>query len=77
MVYLLILPFLLFFIILILQQKQSTINQWRHVFWVSFIILITTAFIYVMYGVADKQPWNEKAANKRNKEVDDELGKVA
>lgn len=34
-------------------------NEWRVVFWVTFVIFVVTTIIYCLWASGDLQPWNE------------------
>ncbi|KAL1452529.1 hypothetical protein WDU94_006752 [Cyamophila willieti] len=42
-----------------LMVPDSTMTQWRLVFWVTFFILAITNLFYLVFGSADIQPWND------------------
>lgn len=44
---------------------QSTLDQWRLVFWTTFVIGIVRTTIYVIWASADVQPWNEPETTKQ------------
>lgn len=35
-------------------------EEWRYVFWLSAFIMTSTCLVFLQYGSADMQPWNEK-----------------
>lgn len=39
-------------------------EEWRNVFWLSAIILMSTNLVFLQFGSGDVQPWNEKAKRK-------------
>ncbi|XP_055326564.1 putative inorganic phosphate cotransporter [Sitodiplosis mosellana] len=41
-----------------LMAPQSTLEQWRFVFWITFGVSIVRIIIFVMWGSAEIQPWN-------------------
>jgi len=54
---------------------DSTLEQWRLVFWVSFGISMTRTFIYTIWASAEVQPWNEPKkspeSNNLTENIDD------
>lgn len=40
-------------------SAQSTMEEWRDVFWLSAAILIATNLLFLQYGSGDVQPWNQ------------------
>lgn len=52
---------------------NRTVNEWRNVFYISCGFLVLTNIIYVIWGSADKQPWDDpdykKKKEYREKEV--------
>lgn len=38
--------------------RQSTLEQWRFVFWITFVISMVRITIFVLFGSAEVQPWN-------------------
>lgn len=40
-------------------SAQSTMEEWRDVFWLSSAILIATNLLFLQYGSGDVQPWNQ------------------
>lgn len=66
----------MFFIFLInhtIFYLQSTIYQWRIVFWMVFGILLSTGIFYLTFADGKIQSWNDpKSAKKRNdSEIED------
>lgn len=55
--------------------KQRTLREWRVVFWIMFAILFLSNCIFVWYGSADIQPWNE--LKKKNSSEEKEKHKHA
>lgn len=45
--------------IVIIFDLQSSIEEWRTVFWISFGIFIVTTVIYSIWASGEIQPWNE------------------
>ncbi|XP_046752732.1 sialin [Diprion similis] len=56
----------------ILTNNNQTIDQWRLVFLITVAIMFSTGALYILFGVAELQPWN----NTRNEEVGEELQKL-
>lgn len=46
-------------LIYILFNLQSSLEEWRNVFWISFAIFIITTVIYSIWASGEVQPWNE------------------
>ncbi|XP_065213583.1 putative inorganic phosphate cotransporter isoform X2 [Planococcus citri] len=42
-----------------LLTPNRTVKEWRVVFWIMVVILISTNIVYVMFGSGDQQDWNE------------------
>lgn len=42
---------------------DSTMEQWRIVFWLSFVVLVFTSVVFLMFGSGDKQDWNDPDPN--------------
>lgn len=38
---------------------QSSLNEWRLVFWISFVVFIVTTLMYSLWASGEVQPWNE------------------
>lgn len=60
----------------LIVQNESSIDEWRRVFWVSCVIAICTYSMFQFYGTADIQMWNYRQ-NKitSNAEESDKLKK--
>ncbi|XP_046481434.2 sialin isoform X3 [Neodiprion pinetum] len=56
----------------ILTNDNQTINQWRMVFLITVAIMFSTGALYILFGVAELQPWN----NIPNEEVGEELHRL-
>lgn len=50
---------------------QSSLEEWRIVFWISFGIFIVTTVIYSIWASGEVQPWNEPRDGKSS-----EIGNV-
>lgn len=37
---------------------QSSLSEWRAVFWISFAIFVSTTVVYVLWASGEVQPWN-------------------
>lgn len=37
---------------------QATMNEWRIVFWLGFVILVVSSIIFAIWGTADVQPYD-------------------
>ncbi|XP_025207799.1 putative inorganic phosphate cotransporter [Melanaphis sacchari] len=48
---------------------NSSMEEWRDVFWLSAAILIATNLLFLQYGSGNVQPWNEKT-NRQYKSSD-------
>ncbi|XP_058793650.1 sialin-like [Phymastichus coffea] len=46
---------------------NQTISEWRIVFWIVFALFITSNFVYLIYGSADVQEWNNP--NFKNQKI--------
>nr|XP_018897001.1 PREDICTED: putative inorganic phosphate cotransporter isoform X2 [Bemisia tabaci] len=46
------------YIVGILTPNRS-LKEWRVVFWIMFVILTLTNFVYIFYGTGEVQPWND------------------
>jgi hypothetical protein len=46
--------------------KQRTVTQWRNVFYISCGFLVVTNLIYIIWGSAHKQPWDDPMYKKKN-----------
>lgn len=44
-----------------IMVPNSTMEEWRDVFWLSAAILIATNLVFLQFGSGDVQPWNEQA----------------
>lgn len=49
--------------------SESTLEQWRSVFWVAFAILTVTSVIFIIWGSGDKQDWNDPDPNDRSTQI--------
>ncbi|XP_070490732.1 putative inorganic phosphate cotransporter [Chironomus tepperi] len=49
---------------------NRTILEWRNVFYISCGFLVVTNIIYVIWGSADKQPWDDPQYKKTKKDVE-------
>lgn len=38
---------------------NSTLLEWRLVFWISFSVIILTNIVYIIFGSGEVQPWND------------------
>lgn len=52
---------------------QSTLLEWRLVFWIAVLVLCATNIVYVIMGSAEVQPWNDPSNSLQKK--DQEGGK--
>jgi hypothetical protein len=52
--------------------EQSTILQWREVFWIVFGVFIVTNLLFIFMGSGELQPWNNPLTMKQGA---DEAGK--
>lgn len=41
-----------------LMTPDSSLEQWRLVFWITLAVSIGRAIIFIVWGTADVQPWN-------------------
>ncbi|XP_030754260.1 putative inorganic phosphate cotransporter isoform X1 [Sitophilus oryzae] len=41
--------------------EEHTITEWRIVFWISFVIFITSSIVYMFYGSGEEQWWNDSS----------------
>ena len=41
------------------MAPQSTLEQWRFVFWITFGVSIVRIIVFVIWGSAVVQPWND------------------
>lgn len=44
--------------IFLVSLLQSSLEEWRYVFWISFVIFIVTTVIYSIWASGETQPWN-------------------
>ncbi|KAJ6639863.1 Vesicular glutamate transporter 2.2, partial [Pseudolycoriella hygida] len=53
---------------------NATLEEWRMVFWISFIIFTVTSAIYCIWASAEQQEWNDlgKTKTETNVKVADE-----
>lgn len=42
-----------------LFQLQSSLTEWRIVFWVTFAIFVVTTIVYSIWASGEVQPWND------------------
>lgn len=60
---------------------QSTLEQWRVVYWLTVIISTTRVLVYLIWGSAEVQLWNDprkknlSPEDERSKAVDNEVNK--
>lgn len=47
---------------------QHSLEQWRTVFWIAFGVFMVTNVIYVIFGSADEQAWNDPTGTKLDAE---------
>lgn len=40
---------------------DSTVGQWRIVFWIAFVIFNVTNIVYIIWASGEVQPWNDGA----------------
>lgn len=38
---------------------QSTLLEWRLVFWIAVVVLVVTNIVYLFLGSGEAQPWND------------------
>lgn len=43
---------------LFFNQYQSSLEQWRYVFWITLIISMFRILVFIVWGSAEVQPWN-------------------
>ena len=51
-----------------LMFLQSTILQWRTVFWIVFGVFLGTNLLFVLMGSGEIQPWNNTVTKKEGGE---------
>ncbi|KAK9497046.1 hypothetical protein O3M35_002058 [Rhynocoris fuscipes] len=44
---------------------NSTLLEWRMVFWISFVVIMATNIIYIIFASAKVQPWNDPLSKNR------------
>ncbi|BET03033.1 sodium:phosphate symporter activity [Nesidiocoris tenuis] len=54
---------------------NSTMLEWRLVFWISVIVLMSTNVVYLIFGSAKVQPWNEQSPVVESKKNVDSVDK--
>lgn len=52
-------------------------HQWRVVFWITFGILIFSAFIYCIWASGETQPWNNPEKAKMIEDGSGNINQVA
>ncbi|XP_055294957.1 sialin-like [Sitodiplosis mosellana] len=55
-----------------IMTPNSSLTEWRIVFWVTFVIFVITTFVYSIWASGEVQPWND--GNRRSESA--ELGKI-
>lgn len=53
---------------------QSTLVQWRHVFWITLAVFIVTNLVFVAWASGEEQWWNNTSQDPR-KQQEAEAGK--
>lgn len=48
---------------------DRTIHQWRNVFYISCGFLVLTNVIYIVWGSAEKQPWDNPDYKNKSKVI--------
>jgi len=51
-----------------LMFLQSTILQWRAVFWIVLGVFVATNLLFVLMGSGELQPWNNPVTKKQGGE---------
>jgi hypothetical protein len=49
-----------------LLTGNGTINEWRIVFWIAFVVFNVTNLVYVIWASGEIQPWNDGALIRKN-----------
>ncbi|KAL4708184.1 hypothetical protein ACJJTC_005326 [Scirpophaga incertulas] len=60
----------------ILQNDPSNISRWKLLFMMMSGICVITNVIYVMFGISERQPWDDPAFRKKSDEDVEELRPV-
>lgn len=51
-------------------SPQSTLLQWRLVFWITLVVFLVTNLVFVAWASADEQWWNRTRENPKLKEAE-------
>lgn len=55
------------------MTTNSSVNEWRSVFWITFGIFFVTSIVYILWASGEVQPWNTPhLMNKSIESQDDE-----
>jgi len=52
-----------------LMFLQSTLLQWRTVFWIVLGVFLVTNVLFILMGSGELQPWNNPATKKQEEEA--------
>lgn len=53
------------------MTPESTLTQWRLVFWVAFAVFVVTTVVYSLWASGEVQPWNEPhLMHKENRSIE-------
>ena len=57
------------YIVGVLTTNRS-LNEWRIVFWIVFVVFNVTNIVYIIWASGEIQPWNEGALIKKSNDND-------
>lgn len=50
--------------------SNSTLLEWRKIFWITFMVIMLTNLAYVVMGSGDVQPWNDPDSKKEREQME-------
>ncbi|GFQ94572.1 inorganic phosphate cotransporter [Trichonephila clavata] len=56
---------------------NETLGEWHYVFWITFTVVLSSGFVFIIFGSAEVQPWNFPEGKPLMKKVTDEKNKNA
>ncbi|GFY68289.1 hypothetical protein TNIN_304751 [Trichonephila inaurata madagascariensis] len=51
---------------------NETLGEWHSVFWITFAVVLSSGFVFIIFGSAEVQPWNFPEGKPLMKKITDE-----
>ncbi|GFU64205.1 putative inorganic phosphate cotransporter [Trichonephila clavipes] len=56
---------------------NETLGEWHSVFWITFAVVLSSGFVFIVFGSAEVQPWNFPEGKPLMKKITDEKNRNA